>query len=175
MGVYCQEYALSGTVILSKFRANSASLDPTTNTTWPMAQGGAQVVMDANGDQTVAYSGFGPDIAETAASGNATALMTQMLNEPENADLLTAITTALGTSASNPLSLPLGILGTDYDTDSEIEEVLIVMQSGVLTTALTNEQMGRLDQIMNDAVGLTRGSAQAVMFSQFAAYPGLGP
>ena len=155
MGVYAREYALNGTIILPTFRANSASLTPTTNTDWPMPQSGAQVAMDANGDQTVAYSGFGPDVAEVAPSGNATALMSRMLNEPENADLLAAIDTALG-----GLSLPVNIIGNSGDADSEIEEVLILMQSGLLTTALTDEQMGRLDQIMNNAVGLERGSAR---------------
>ncbi len=170
MGIYMREYALNGQVIRSDFRGNSASINPATNPNWPHAQSGAQVVMDIDGDLTVSYSGFGPDVAEAGASGAATALMYQMLNRPENADLLDAINNTIG-----QLQLPLNLLGTDYDPDSEIEEVLILMQSGVLGQNLNVEQLGRLNAIMNAAVGLTRGDPNAVMYSQFDANPNLGP
>ena len=71
--VFAKEYQLylpntkivSGAVIRPEFRINSASFLPVgTPDFWPNSQFGSQVAMDADGDLTVSYSGFGPDVQE---------------------------------------------------------------------------------------------------------------
>ena len=50
-------------MILPKFRANSATLNPTTNATlWPWYQGNPQAALDADGDITISYEGYGVDV-----------------------------------------------------------------------------------------------------------------
>ena len=56
--------ALNGKAIRPEFRVNSASFSPGTKDFWPNSQYGPQVAMDADGDLTVSYSGFGPDVAQ---------------------------------------------------------------------------------------------------------------
>ena len=63
--VFAQEYQLSGAVLRPEFRVSSATPNPTTTTNfWPCSQGGAQVAMDADGDMTFSYDGFGPAVTE---------------------------------------------------------------------------------------------------------------
>ena len=50
-------------VIRPTFRLNSANTDPTQPDFWPFDQSGAQVAMDADGDLTASYTGFGPDVS----------------------------------------------------------------------------------------------------------------
>jgi hypothetical protein len=70
--VFAQEYQVydssgnvSGAVIQPTFRVNSATADTTKSDFWPFDQQGAQVAMDADGDLTFSYDGFGPDVSET--------------------------------------------------------------------------------------------------------------
>ena len=58
-------YAIQGPDVRNFTRVNSASFDTTSITNWAETQYGGQIVMDADGDMTVAYSGFGPDVSET--------------------------------------------------------------------------------------------------------------
>jgi hypothetical protein len=72
--VYAQEYQLydltavpkttfDPKVIRSTFRLNSANSDPTAADFWSFDQSGAQVALDADGDLTASYTGFGPDVS----------------------------------------------------------------------------------------------------------------
>lgn len=80
-GVYLTEYDITGKVLRTDTRVNSAidsvffsnqiGLDPTTKTIWSLDQYGEQVAMDANGDITDTYQGFGPDVSQVANSGRA--------------------------------------------------------------------------------------------------------
>jgi len=71
-GVYATEYSVEMTdgaftsfdVIREPFRINSASTNTDSNTNWPLAQFGAQVAIDADGDLVVTYEGYGKDVAE---------------------------------------------------------------------------------------------------------------
>ena len=65
--------------IRSEFRINSASFTPTTTKNfWPNTQSAPQVVMDADGDITVSYDGFGPDVMQEDVSQ---ALRTTLLSQ----------------------------------------------------------------------------------------------
>ena len=74
VGCLVQEYdftaanAYSGAVIRSTFRPNSASFDTGANADWPYTQIFPQVVMDADGDLTVSYEGYAPDVSENVSS-----------------------------------------------------------------------------------------------------------
>ena len=177
-GVYFREYSLTGAILRSPDeRANSGlwpnhtgggqmiGLNPDASTAvWPWAQYGGQVVMDADGDLTVSYEGFGPDVAQTGNEGAGTTLINQILNEPQNADILTLWNEVGGfPTANDPLN--------SGDPDSMIEEVLIQAQY----LGATDSQLGRLDAIMNEVLTLNRGEANGIMYAQFDADPSLGP
>ncbi|NQT39502.1 MAG: hypothetical protein HQ581_18545, partial [Planctomycetes bacterium] len=91
VGVFARLYELfqdDGTFALSvlqdDFRANSASMAADGAVTWPNAQLGGQVAIDADGDITISYDGFGPDVSEDVML---TSSLFDRLNEPQNADL----------------------------------------------------------------------------------------
>ncbi|MCG2682221.1 MAG: S1 family peptidase, partial [Planctomycetales bacterium] len=176
-GIYLRQWSINGTTIRnpdgSDVRVNSASLNPDTNTTWPYIQTNGQVVLDADGDLTVIYQGFGPDVAQNATSGRATALLQAILRLPENADLIAAWP-YLG-SPMFRLPVPPPFMGpggnTGGDTDGVIEEALILASNA----GFTDEQLGRFNAIMNGIVGLVRGEANGIMYSQFDADPRIHP
>ncbi len=65
--VFAQEYqvydstgAVSGAVLRPTFRVSSATSDLTQKNFWPDSQSEAHVAMDADGDMTFSYDGFGP-------------------------------------------------------------------------------------------------------------------
>ena len=63
--VFAEMYNVNGGIIRSTFRANSSTFAPTTtNTLWPYAQGGAQPVLDADGELLISFDGYGPDVSE---------------------------------------------------------------------------------------------------------------
>ena len=108
LGIFLREYSFDGTVLKDIFRANSANLDPTTNTTWPGDQTNGQVAVDADGNITVIYEGFGADVAQDSSSGNATALLQALLALPQNEDIIAAYP-LLGTPLfAIPLPMMLG-------------------------------------------------------------------
>jgi len=102
----------TSTPIRDTFRVNSANLDPTAKTLWPWDQFFAHSAIDADGDLTVVYQGFGPDTSEDlmAMGGE----FDEILSRPENADLLPYFTGFL----------PQGF-NSSGDVDSVLEEVLI--------------------------------------------------
>ncbi len=62
IGVYAIEYNSVGTVIQPVWRVSSGSLTPTSVCSWPAGQANGQVTIDADGDITIVYEGFGSDI-----------------------------------------------------------------------------------------------------------------
>ena len=168
-GVYFVEYTIDGARTRSHTRANSATIypfvDPYMWTDWPNTQSDSQIIMDADGDLTVVYSGFGPDTnGSLRTPGAANAYMQELLAREENADLL-----ALWPALSG-FRLPVD----DYnsgDIDSVVEEALAFAQHDY---GFNDEQLGRLQAIMESVVDLARGEANGVMYSQFDADPTLG-
>ncbi len=176
-GVYFREYSLSAdntalTVIRTDTRANSSistggayiGLNTGSTAVWPNTQNNGQVIMDASGNLTVTYQGFGPDVAQTQVG--AASLYNYLLSLPENSDLVADDPDlALGYPFNPP------VLGNSGDDDSTIEEVLIDAQANY---GLTDSQLGRLDNILNQVATLTRGEANGIMSSQYDADPLLG-
>ena len=56
-------------------RANSANFNPTSDKMWSWNQQYAQPVVDADGDLTVVYDGYGPDVSEADVTQTITSLM----------------------------------------------------------------------------------------------------
>ncbi|MBN1394651.1 MAG: trypsin-like serine protease, partial [Pirellulales bacterium] len=161
-GVYFVEYTIGGSMLRSVTRANSASTNPASLTTWHNSQYGGQIVMDADGDMTVVFSGYGPDTnSYFYTSGAATAYLREVLARDENADLI-----ALWPDLAD-VALPMGAAHSG-DTDGVIEEVLIAAQK---TYGFDDEQLGRLRTILETIADLARGEANGVMYSQFDADP----
>ncbi len=174
-GVFFREYNVTGTQIRDKTRANSAGTLPTavgnadTTTIWPGLQTNVQVMMDIDGDLTVTYDGFGPDVAQYTSVYEG---LEEQLALPENADLL-----VLWPELAY-ISLPFysyssftSYTNSNGDVDSEIEDVLIEAQG---THGFSDEQLGRLSAILNNVATLLRGDSTGVMFSQFDSDPTLG-
>ena len=121
--------------------------------------------MDADGDLTVVYQGFGPDASDSLKSGAAVTLLRTAINAPENADLLAA-----WPQLATTVSLPMLINGTGNsgDTDSVIEQILIEAQKN---HNFTDIQLGRLRAILDQVASLLRGEGNGIMYSQFDADP----
>ncbi|MEE8452225.1 MAG: hypothetical protein V3R99_09930, partial [Thermoguttaceae bacterium] len=163
--------AVDAQVIRDTFRANSASLDTATNTLWPLWQGGAQAVVDADGDLLISYDGYGPDVSTQVSSsydvydGMAQALQMQ-INAEKNADLLPYFDPSFDTVYG------MGSSSYSGDIDAIIEGIMIDALDPFFTTLpATDEQLGRLRAILDSVVGLLRGEANAAMFSRWDADP----
>ncbi|MHB1033894.1 MAG: trypsin-like serine protease [Pirellulales bacterium] len=63
LGTYAQRYDIDGNILQPMFRVNSASFPPLGITTWGYTQMNVQPQMDADGDLTITYDGFGPDVS----------------------------------------------------------------------------------------------------------------
>ncbi|NQU25292.1 MAG: hypothetical protein HQ567_28745 [Candidatus Nealsonbacteria bacterium] len=101
--------------IRDTFRANSANFDPNAKTLWAFDQMFPQGVMDADGDLTVIYDGYGPDVSEDL--NVASDFYLEVLSRPENADLLDYF---MGFLVAGP-----AFADNSGDVDSVLEEVLI--------------------------------------------------
>ncbi|MCC6124849.1 MAG: hypothetical protein IT426_07805 [Pirellulales bacterium] len=178
-GVYGAMWDIEGNLIRDLFRANSGSVDPNTWTNWPEAQSGNQVAVDADGDVTVIYSGFGPDVSQNALVPGAlyAAAINQMAIDPlfANSPLLGLFQDLISHGLPTPfhpfvhdggLHTPLG-----NDPDLEIQEFLTIAQN----FGATRTELGRMQQILSNVLTMLRGDANAVMFTQFDADPVLGP
>ncbi len=172
-GYYAVEYDVAGVQIRDTLRANSASLDVDTLTSWPLDQYNGQVVMDADGDLTIIYEGFGPDVSENSGLGapmsRAVLLIQDLFLLEENADLVAVLPVVLSPAFTLPLPMALGGGNTSGDTDGVIEEMLLM----AFNNGATQSQIGRMYAIFNGAVGLLRGEADGIMYSQFDTDPNL--
>ncbi|MCE5303777.1 MAG: hypothetical protein LLF97_11820 [Planctomycetaceae bacterium] len=81
--LYDSNGAVSGKFLRTQFRANSATFNTTDANMWPNSQYGGQPVMDADGDLTVFYEGFGADTSETV-SGISYSLFSSSLLQEDN-------------------------------------------------------------------------------------------
>ena len=141
--LYGANGSVSGAVIRPTFRVNSASFSPsTTKDFWPNDQDGPQVAMDADGDLTVSYSGFGPDVAQPD--------VTQGIDD---AALIPAA--ALGMSSADQAAMRLALEGQYVDAYGVVHNSY--------TDPLGNVHPGGYD--------LLRGEANGAMYSQFDTDP----
>ncbi len=184
IGVRGVMYELDGTLIRDTFRANSASFDLAANTLWPLFQGNAQVVLDADGDMVISYEGFGPDVSEDVSTGfyaddKSQQFLIDRFYRPENADLLQFFDPAVET-------LPVGWYydpssgqyvggAVAGDVDSVIDQLLLRALSGSTSGGVpaTNEQLGRIRALVDEVIGLVRGEANGVMFTRLDADPSM--
>jgi hypothetical protein len=142
-GVYSTYYDSTGWTILSEFRASSASLNSIGFTVWPGYQGQGQAAIDADGDITVTFEGFGVDVSEAAnlSSGNIFAYIQKQLNDPANAALLKYIDPAAFYSGN----MDNGSFGLNGDVDSLINAVLAFAQAKLTKGDEIGELVGTWD------------------------------
>jgi hypothetical protein len=121
--------------------------------------------MDANGDVTVAYQGFGPDVSdELIATPDVLALLQNEISPTVNPDLQ-----AYWTEIENVLTvvepLPNNLGDSNGNVDGKINEILLYATNNGATDA----QVGRLRAILYNVLGLLDGDANGVMDSTFDA------
>ena len=111
--------------------------------------------MDANGDLTAVYQGFGPDVNEQfLTTAQSQAVLDSLLSPTgPNANLVTQWdnNNAIGDPKLEDLSLPLDTIGNNGDIDTVIEEVLIDAQTNHL---FSNAQLGQLNGILSTVARL---------------------
>ena len=155
-GVYGQMYQLydssgnvSGTQLLSTFAVNGASYTSSRSPFWPFYQGLATPGLDADGDLTVVYEGYGPDVQMEDA--NLSYYYYQdALADPANADILQFLPT---------------YFYSEIDIDLGIELTLI----DAANAGATLEQLGRIRAFLDEQAGLLRGEANGILYSQYDA------
>jgi len=124
MGVYARLYNASGTIIQDTFRANSASLNSTSTTSWAGYQGNPQVVIDADGDITISYEGYGVDVSDTTSLAilPASYLAAAIASNPDLEEYLDNLTAAIPYSGG--------------DVDGVIDSALFTAQSSMQWTVV---------------------------------------
>ena len=151
--LYTSDGSPSLSLIRSTFRANTSSLTAGTGTNWPYAQYDGQGVLDADGDLTISFAGYGPDTSESIFM--APSWFADEINATTNSDLLLYF---------NPAMLPYGLFNNG-DVDGAIDEVLWMAQAA----GANDEQMGRLNRILQQVSAPLRGEGNGALFSMFDA------
>jgi large repetitive protein len=154
--LYNDNGSLSPQQVRSEFAVNSADFNPGRTALWPNFQGYVNPALDADGDLTVVYNGFGPDVSDdeflnSSYYADATA-------DPANADLLQYFPFGFSLTSN---------VGANVDVDTAIELELIRSANA----GATLEQLGRIREVLNSKASLLRGDANGVMYSQFDADP----
>ena len=169
------------TQVRSPFRVSSANFNPSAKTTWPNGQGAAQIALDADGDITVGYEGFGPDVSVNVSL--APYYFAQILNESQNADIRKYFEDNSGNFTNLPTSglidkHPVPLIGYEsfqgtatYGGNGSVDGVLNSLMLYAYHKGATASQLGRIYQIANDVAGMLRGEADGVMYSQFDSSP----
>jgi hypothetical protein len=173
-GVYATQYQLfatgttsklastasvANTVIRPSFRVNSAGTGA--NPMWPNGQYFGRVASDANGDLTIGYQGFGVDSSDYSVASNPEwNLLVYELSQPANADLAQFFPTWI--QQTMWLAIPLSSNG---NVDGEMAEILTYAQGAGATDA----QLGRLETVLNNVLGLLDGEADGVLAATFDA------
>ena len=141
-GVYARLYNASGTIIQDTFRANSASLNASSTTSWAGYQGNPQVVIDADGDITISYEGYGVDVSDTTSLGvlPASYLAAAIASNPDLAAYLSDAALAAAAQYSGG------------DIDGVIDSVLFSAQSA-MQWAVVGMLAGKLEYTTYPVIG----------------------
>ena len=166
---YAINWTMGSYVVFTEFNIGGAQIrdvTPANSGNWVGAHYGGHIAMDADGDMTVSFSGYGPDTDNNfSTSARANEFLQEILARDENADLIAAWPD-LAT-----LALPFDGMHSG-DIDGVIDEVLFNAEK--LHQPFTDEMLGRLRTILETIADLARGEANGVMYSQFDADPLLG-
>ncbi|MBN2217026.1 MAG: trypsin-like serine protease [Pirellulales bacterium] len=149
----------------NEFRANSSSFLTGTRTLWSGDQWNGNIMVDADGDITATYEGFGADSSEEVTMVTYP-YYTGLINADKNADLLAFFDpTYEFLEGFSP-----EYTGSDWadNVDQAIEYYLIRAQN----LGATSEQIGRLYAVLNTYAGMIRGESNGVFFSNYDAEPG---
>ena len=178
-GVHARQFALYDSAgqpyntaeeIRSEFRINSSAADPDDPTLWPYHQWYAQPAIDADGDLTIIYEGYGPDVSVNVSM--AAGYFSELMGKDANQDLwvyFDPFDVYERGQEGVPVSMLTQFLGNNGDVDGSIDQVLF----RATELGATTEQLGRLRSIMEQTVGQLRGEANGVMVSQWDTDPNL--
>ncbi|NUQ63355.1 MAG: hypothetical protein HUU20_12830, partial [Pirellulales bacterium] len=161
----------SGAQIRPPFRINSARVDTTGSPLWPASQFGSDPGLDADGDLTISYEGYGADASQDV--GISGSLFSSLINGQRNADLLPYFNPAFDSFSFFFSS------STDSDSNGDIDGTMddILYQAynqmtlDGLSAADRAEKIGRLRAVLETVAGLLRGEANGAMYSQWDTDP----
>ena len=163
---------------------------------WANDQENGQILMDPDGDLTVAYDGFGPDtnadltfdVTDPTLPAAVRQLRIAANNQLQSLLAAYAAESGTGLSAAQIAWLKSGLITfpfvspgantthvTPTDVNSAIDEILLNAQAPIASNGhgFTDQEAGRLRAILEDVVNLDRGEGSAVMYSQWDADPTL--
>ena len=143
----------STSVLISEFAVNSASFDVSRTATWPYWQASPTAAVDADGDLTITYEGFGADVSDDVYIGYE--FYEEASADPANADLLAFFNNGF----------ILNNAGRNFDIDLAIELELIAAAN----LGATDEQLGRIRAILDEKATLLRGEANGILYTQIDA------
>ena len=178
-GVHARQFALYDNAgqayntpeeIRPEFRINSSAADPTDPLLWPYHQFNAQPALDADGDLTIIYEGYGPDVSVNVSM--AAGYFSNLMNKPANQDLwvyFDPFDVYERGQEGVPVAMLTQFLGNNGDVDGSIDQVLF----RATELGATAEQLGRLRAIMERTVGQLRGEANGILVSQWDTDPTL--
>ena len=178
-GVHARQFALYDSAgqanntpeeIRSEFRINSSAADPDDPLLWPDHQWYAQPAIDADGDLTIIYEGYGPDVSVNVSM--AAGYFSNLMGKPVNQDLwvyFDPFNVYERGQEGVPVAMLTEFLGNNGDVDGSIDQVLF----RATELGATAEELGRLRAIMEQTVGQLRGEANGIMVSQWDTDPTL--
>jgi len=181
MDSYAAMYNLAGQTIRPDFRVNSASFNLANRALWPLGQSTPHVSLDADGDVTIAYEGYAPDVSENIReaadlTGAFRAALAQQINTTTNADLLPYFSPLVDSIPDALVAHPPAIVGyeglaqglySNGDAHGVVESILIAAYG--TAPAPTDAQIGRLRAILEGVAGLVYGEANGVLFTNWDA------
>ena len=145
---------------------------------WPQDQYNGQVAMDADGDTTVVYQGFGPDASLDFNTGYLADGVTPDVNSVAAKLLQNLISQDADLIAQWPalakLTVPFVVtpaaqnIPSSGDIDSRIESILIGAEK---YHGFSTPQVARLRAILDTVAHYLRGEGNGIMYSQWDANP----
>ncbi len=187
MGVHAVEYELlnaagqgnlTPVVRRAEFRVNSSSANLADPTLWPFDQAYGQPVLDADGDLTIIYQGFGPDVSVDVGM---VARYFYALME-ENADLKKYFNPSKDTQDQNTkeaylhgteegvpvdmssiLPLFFGYDAARPNASGDVDNVINQLLYRAQNDGASDAELGRLRAILEQTVGQLRGEANGIL------------
>ncbi len=179
LGVHARQFALydstgqpnnSAVEIRSEFRVNSSTTDLTESTLWPYDQSTAQPAIDADGDLSIIYEGFGPDVSVNVEM--VAGYFSDIMGQAKNEDLwiyFDPFDVYERGQEGVPVGMITNMLGSNGDVDGAIDQVLF----RATELGATEAELGRLRAILESTVGQLRGEANGILLSQWDTDPTL--
>ncbi len=164
---------LNNGVIRPTFRVNSSEFGTGGGAQWPGPQDNSQPGLDADGDLVVMYEGYGPAASESWVStfygSEFQQGLVDLFYQPEHSDLLLYYDpVAEGLPISSFYQDSNGVfryVDSDGTVGGQIDQILM----RAINQGASDNQLGRIRALLDQAMGLLRGEANGIMFSSWDA------